>query len=59
MTKDEAIAWAAKNIAEALGYEYYKDKPTAEYAAKAITLLSGNQWIVKEGNEGRLWVIRA
>lgn len=46
MTKDEAIAWAVANMAEAFQYEYYTDEALANKAAQAMSLLDTKPWRV-------------
>ena len=55
MTKDEAMQWAIKSLAESLEHEHYLDEVKAGRAAKAMTLLSGYEWTVLK-DEHRFYV---
>lgn len=62
MTKDQAIAWAAKELAREFLVSFYSDLPAAEHAAQAMTLLTGKQWVClsRPDNDGpRIWIHEA
>lgn len=54
---NNAIKWAVKQIAESLSYEYYTVNRKAERAAKHMTTLSGEHWMVRPDGD-KYWVVR-
>lgn len=57
----DAISWAVSSLTEALRYEYYLDNKIAQNAAKHMSILSGQSWVVREDRRDigklRLWIM--
>lgn len=62
MTQQQAIAWAINKLAYGLQHQYFVYRNSADKAAKAMTILSGEDWVVhvideKGHNTGKYWVM--